>query len=290
LSEFGHRSKSPNSKIPQQGNILNIISRNFNDIEVIFDNTDSIYINATQIAKHFNKLPKDWLKTKDTQAYLEAFSQKDNNPNGDLVVVRKGGNDKSLTGTWIHKKLIISFARWLDPYFAVWCDETIEEILSQKFSPQISVKEKLELEYFGVEKVIGILRVNEASKIGMVETIHKKFDLETSYLPKYSDEDHAVALSVLLKKFGVKMSAQKFNKLLISVGILEVKTRKSSKYRTEKDVDGQEVKIPILKEFKSLTEKGLEFGKNVISPKNQLETQPYYFENRFSELLKTLGI
>ncbi|EJF06474.1 hypothetical protein ThvES_00014370, partial [Thiovulum sp. ES] len=144
--------------------------------------------------------------------------------------------------------------------------------------------------YFGVEKAIGILRVNEASKIGMVERIHKKFDLETSYLPKYSDENHAVALSVLLKKFDVGMSAQKFNKLLIYAGILEVKTRKSSKYRTEKDVDGKEVKIPILKEFKSLTEKGLEFGKNVISPKNQLETQPYYFESKFSELLAFLKI
>ncbi|EJF05960.1 hypothetical protein ThvES_00019790, partial [Thiovulum sp. ES] len=88
----------------------------------------------------------------------------------------------------------------------------------------------------------------------------------------------------------VGMSAQKFNKLLISAGILEVKTRKSSKYKTEKDVNGKEVKIPILKEFKSLTEKGLKFGKNVISPKNQLETQPYYFESKFPELLKLLGL
>jgi hypothetical protein len=77
---------------------------------------------------------------------------------------------------------------------------------------------------------------------------------------------------------------------MISAGFLEIKTRKSSKYRTEKDVDGKEVKIPILKEFKSLTEKGLEFGKNMISPKNQLESQPHYFENRFSELLKIIEI
>ncbi|EJF07635.1 hypothetical protein ThvES_00002280 [Thiovulum sp. ES] len=75
---------------------------------------------------------------------------------------------------------------------------------------------------------------------------------------------------------------------MISAGFLETKTRKSSKYRTEKDENGKEVKIPILKEFKSLTEKGLEFGKNLISPKNQLETQPHYFEKRFSELLKKL--
>ncbi|EJF06453.1 hypothetical protein ThvES_00014750, partial [Thiovulum sp. ES] len=28
------------------------------------------------------------------------------------------------------KTVNFSFARWLDPYFAVWCDEVIEEILS----------------------------------------------------------------------------------------------------------------------------------------------------------------
>jgi hypothetical protein len=58
----------------------------------------------------------------------------------------------------------------------------------------------------------------------------------------------------------------------------------SGKYKT-----GKEVKILILKELKSLTEKGLEFGKNVISPKNQLESQPHYFEKKFPELLKILG-
>jgi hypothetical protein len=268
---------------------LEIISRRFNDIEIVFDNSASLYLNATKTAQKFGKQIKHWLENKQTKDYIKAmedFPDRRNSDFGDLVVIRKGGNDKNAQGTWIHKKLIINFARWLSAEFAVWCDFQIEEILSQRFSPQISLKEKLELEFVGAKNTIEILRINEASKIGMIETIHKKFDLETSYLPKYSDEDHAVALSVLLKKFGVKMSAQKFNKLLISAGILEVKTRKSSKYRTEKDVEGKEVKIPIMKEFKSLTEKGLEFGKNVISPKNQLETQPYYFESKFSELLK----
>ncbi|EJF07812.1 KilA-N domain-containing protein [Thiovulum sp. ES] len=218
------------------------------------------------------------------------ISRYDNIHNGDLVVVNKGGNDKNIQGTWIHRKLIIAFARWLSPDFAVWCDETIEDILSQRFAPKISLKEKLELEFVGVKNTIEILRPSEASKIKMVETIHKKFDLETSYLPEYSDENHTYSAKALLEKFEIKISVQQFNKEMISAGFLETKTRKSSKYRTEKDVDGKEVKIPILKEFKSLTEKGLKFGKNLISPKNQLESQPHYFESKFSELLNILGL
>lgn len=32
-------------------------------------------------------------------------------------------------GTWLHPKLAIRFAQWLDADFAVWCDEQIEHLL-----------------------------------------------------------------------------------------------------------------------------------------------------------------
>jgi ribosomal protein L7/L12 len=268
---------------------LKIISRSYDGIDVVFDNSNSLYINATEIAKYFNKKVNDWTRSKETQAYLEAFSRNGKIRFGELVVVRKGGNDKNAQGTWIHKKLIIVFARWLNPDFAVWCDGVIEEILSQK-TETISRKEEVESQLVGLEFAFKHLRPSEASKIGMTKTLFGKIGLETSYLPEYSDEEHTFSAKALLEKFEIKISVQQFNKKMISAGFLETKSRKSSKYRTEKDVNGKEVKIPILKEFKSLTEKGLQFGKNMISPKNQLETQPHYFENRFEELLKILEI
>ncbi|EJF05852.1 Phage regulatory protein Rha (Phage_pRha) [Thiovulum sp. ES] len=149
---------------------------------------------------------------------------------------------------------------------------------------------QLEKEMIGLKTAIEILRPSEASKIGMTKTHFTDLGLKTSYLPEYSDEEHTYSAKALLEKFEIQISVQQFNKKMISAGFLETKTRKSSKYKTEKDEDGKEVKIPILKEFKSLTEKGLEFGKNMISPKNQLESQPHYFENSFSELLKLLKI
>ena len=130
-----------------------------------------------------------------------------------------------------------------------------------------------------------MLTSNEASKILMLSTLYTKLGLETSYLPKYSfDENHTSSLSALLKKFKVGISATKLNPILISNGLLEIKTRKSTK--TEVNEKGE--KKQIVKTFKSITEKGLKFGKNIISPNNQLETQPHYFENRFQELLDIL--
>jgi hypothetical protein len=135
--------------------------------------------------------------------------------------------------------------------------------------------EKVQTELLGLETSIRILNVNEASKILMTKTLYKKIGLETSYLPDYSDEQHTYSLSHLLKKFKVGISAKKLNQILISNGILQIKTRKSK--------SGE-------KSFKSLTEKGLEFGKNLISPHNQLETQPHYFESKFQSLLNLVRL
>ena len=41
---------------------------------------------------------------------------------------------------------------------------------------------------------------------------------------------------------------------------------------------------------KILTDAGLKYGKNVSSPKNQRETQPHWYESKFSELAHLLRI
>ncbi|MFJ5788845.1 hypothetical protein ACIP9G_02045 [Lysinibacillus sp. NPDC093197] len=70
------------------------------------------------------------------------------------------------------------------------------------------------------------------------------------------------------------MSAAKANTRLIELGLLEIKERPSS--------NGS------VKEFKSLTEQGLYYGSNAISPHNPKETQPLYFPSKFGELLSLL--
>ena len=46
-----------------------------------------------------------------------------------LVDVVRGGLN---SGTWIHEKLILKLAQWLDVDFEIWCDEQIANILSGK--------------------------------------------------------------------------------------------------------------------------------------------------------------
>jgi hypothetical protein len=273
---------------------MEIISRTYHGIEVLFDNSDSLYINATQIAKQFKKDVREWKRSKQTNEYIDALSGVGFSHTTLIKVVSGNFSDGREQGTWIHKKLIIAFARWLSPEFAVWCDSVIEEILktgshslgrSNSEQSEESNKEKIELELLGLKTAIEILKVNEASKILMTTTLYDELGLKTSYLPKYSNEQHTYSLSALLKKFKIGISAKKLNLLLISAGILEVKTRKSTKEFENEDGEREKIRT-----FKSLTEKGLEFGKNLISPHNQLETQPHYFENRFQALIESLKL
>jgi prophage antirepressor-like protein len=161
--------------------------------------------------------------------------------------------------------------------FRDWVEDLILNSEStSKAKQEISYKEKVEAELLGLGFTFDRLRPNEASKVKMMKTTYGKLGLITSYLPKYSEEDLTYSLTHLLKKYEVGISTKDMNLILIEKGILEVLERSS------KDRNG-------VKTFKSLTEKGLEFGKNLISPHNQLETQPHYFENKFEELLELIS-
>ena len=66
------------------------------------------------------------------------------------------------------------------------------------------------------------------------------------------------------------------NKIMIDKGYLIEVERTSGKDKSK------------IKKFKNLAK--TEFGENQINPKNPKETQPMYYENKFLELLKELGI
>jgi prophage antirepressor-like protein len=83
------------------------------------------------------------------------------------------------------------------------------------------------------------------------------------------------SLTTLLKRNGHKVSAAACNVALKDLGILEAKSRPSTKG---------------VAYFWSLTDAGLRYGKNVSSPKNQRETQPHWYESKFGELAHLLRI
>lgn len=90
----------------------------FETVPVLF--SGDAFLNATAVAKYFNKIPKDYLKTEQTQEYIAALAEhlsvrtKIPTEQNQLVIVKQGGLSHE-QGTWLHPKLAIHFTRWLNP-------------------------------------------------------------------------------------------------------------------------------------------------------------------------------
>lgn len=101
-----------------------LVKATYHDLSVSF--TEAAWFNATAVAERFGKTPVEWLRLPSTKEYVEALERR----YGKIPYVKssraradRGG------GTWLHPKLAIRFAQWLDIDFAVWCDEQIEGLL-----------------------------------------------------------------------------------------------------------------------------------------------------------------
>lgn len=116
------------------------------------------------------------------------------------------------------------------------------------------------------------LNLSDASKLLIAQAIAKPFGLP---VPDYvSSKGVHHSASELLKKHSVGMSVVKFNEKLMEKGFLVEATRKG---------------INKLHKFKVISGKGLEFGENVVSAKNQNETQPHWYDEKFEELINIIN-
>lgn len=92
---------------------------------------DGVMVNATQMAKPFNKTTKDWLRTNQTQDFINSLSAIRHIRPLELVRVNNGGKNP---GTWMHEDVALEFARWLSPEFAIWCNDRIKELVKHGFT------------------------------------------------------------------------------------------------------------------------------------------------------------
>jgi hypothetical protein len=89
---------------------------------------DDGWFNATEAAAKFDKRPNDWLRLPSTDDYIGALCRQLRSEKISLLKVVRGGRHRP-DGTWLHPKLAVPFARWLDDDFAVWCDLQIDALI-----------------------------------------------------------------------------------------------------------------------------------------------------------------
>lgn len=154
-------------------------------------------------------------------------------------------------------------------YFIACEKELVEKAKSPIKGDNIGLREMMEWINFTKE----ILHLNDNSVLSLMRQVAEPLRLP---LPAYVDSKGVLkSASELIKQFNVGIKIQAFNALMVAKGLLEVKTRKSHK--------GE-------KKFKALTEPGLSWGENQVTPANPNEVQPRYYEAKFKELLGVIGV
>lgn len=197
--------------------------------------------------------------------FIESYYQDSTGRTLPRYLCTKMGCDM-IANKMIGKKGVIFTARYIESF------EKMKDFIEKgaQYNKQISFKEQVEC--IGV--LAEMLRVNDASKLLMVDQLYKSYGLPTEFLPKYEYNGSREMRSAtdLLKRYDLGMSAKSFNLLLMEYGYLEERSRKST------SEPGKE------KKYKALTDKALRYGENAVSPQNQREVQPIYYADSFKEL------
>ena len=154
-------------------------------------------------------------------------------------------------------------------------------------APSTPATERATIAMMVAESAARILRIEGVPLLGYITDVAEQFSPEAARaLPSYganrpagsavsANSELTRSLTDLLKIHGIDSIARKINPLLIAAGILEKKTRPSSKGG--------------IKEFLSVTARGLQYGINQTAKQNQLETSPRFFESRFPAMMAESG-
>ena len=130
---------------------------------------------------------------------------------------------------------------------------------------------------FLIESMKNSLRISDASVLKLYRRLG---DATSLPVPDYVEQPAGLtyAATNLLKMHGVSLSTKKFYDVLVERGLMENKTRPSSSSKKG------------FKTFRSLTELGLKYGKNILSDHNERETAPHFYESKFKDLLRELSL
>jgi hypothetical protein len=241
-------------------------------------------------------IPSYWLSN---QLTLEIISELEQTTGIPVVSTVEGRNG----GTYVVKDLVYSYAMWISPRFHLAVVRVYDDLVTGKIQPrQTFTSPVMEWTTF----IADGLRLEGSSRNYLFHKVISDHAPEmVKYLPSYStdaprdeagnllpitletEDGEAVylegssvpcfALTTLFKRFKIDTNARRVNPMLLAAGYLCREERPSRK-------------TGVMKQFWSVTPKGLRYGGNAISRHNDRETQPVWYPATFTELMKNIGV
>jgi hypothetical protein len=99
------------------------------EVDFQFDKESNVMVNATQMAKIFEKRVDVFLKSDHAKEFIKVLEFTPFGGNSEPLKMDEIIKTKGQSGTWMHRLLALKFAAWLDPKFEVWVYSTIDFIL-----------------------------------------------------------------------------------------------------------------------------------------------------------------
>ncbi|WP_334468916.1 KilA-N domain-containing protein [Arsenophonus sp. PmNCSU2021_1] len=219
--------------------------------------------------------PKYWLSNDKTQELVVQFVSDGGIPPS----VIRGGTEQ---GTYVAKELVYAYAMWISAAFHLKVIRTFDEVISTPIQPLTDkVQAGLAMLAFYKQE----LRIAPSAMLGAMKKLQSSLGMP-DILPAYTvdapegnvtgSSEVTHSLTELLLLHGKPYTPQSGYRRLQLLGLAERKSRPSSKHPDKEKL------------FWSLTEKGLQFGKNLTDPNNPRQTQPHFYENLFPKLLSVM--
>ena len=101
---------------------------NYNGSDITFSSGNGVMVNATEMARAFDKRPIDYLRLPTTIELVNAIVRKSHISESQLIITKQGSSING-GGTWLHEDIALDFAQWLSVDFRLWCNDRIKELL-----------------------------------------------------------------------------------------------------------------------------------------------------------------
>lgn len=136
-----------------------------------------------------------------------------------------------------------------------------------------------------LEVANNMLNVCPSGKLKSFRQLYDNYGVNSNILPSYTidaptvtagSSEPTISITEMIRRSGLIISPAAANKKLESLGMIRKESRPSTR--------GNGVKT-----FWSITTEGLKYGKNVVSDRNQTETQPHWYVSKMKDLIGMLS-
>jgi phage antirepressor YoqD-like protein len=191
----------------------NVFNYNGQNITFQLGNGD-VMVNPNEMASPFGKHPKDWLRTRTAQEFINALADVRKCQATDLVTVING------VGTWYHEDVALEFARWLSPGFAIWCNDRIKELLRHGITAtEPTLDNIINNPEFGI-KLLTELKLEREQKALMQAEIDTKYKPRSEFVDRVFIVDSLLTMSQVAKSLGLDFGRNTLFKKLREKGVL----------------------------------------------------------------------